>query len=324
MNRPLDALLSVVVPCFNEQEVIRETHRRLTAALRGLKAEYEILYVDDGSRDGTPAILQEIQQGDGNVRVVRFSRNFGHQVAVTAGMDHAAGDAVVLIDADLQDPPELIEQFLAKWREGYDVAYGRRTEREGETAFKLATASLFYRVLRSLTAVDIPPDTGDFRLMDRQVVDTLRRMPEQDRFVRGMVSWVGFRQAAVPYRREARFAGESKYPLRKMLRLAGDAIVSFSPMPPRLASFAGLGTLGAGLATLLVIALTAAFGGASVTAGRLALAAVLVVGGVQLLAVGLLGEYLSRVYRQVQGRPLYVVRDTLGFGSETRVFGRAA
>jgi len=324
MTRPFDALLSVVVPCFNEQEVIRETHRRLTAALRRLEADYEILYVDDGSRDETPAILREIQAGDGHVRVVRFSRNFGHQIAVTAGMDHAGGDAVVLIDADLQDPPELLEEFLARWREGYDVAYGRRTERDGETAFKRATASAFYRVLRSLTAVDIPPDTGDFRLMDRQVVDALRRMPEQDRFVRGMVSWVGFRQTAVPYRREARFAGQSKYPLRKMLRLAADAVVSFSPLPPRLASFAGLATLGAGLLSLVAVAAAAILGRSPITAGALALVAVLVVGGVQLLAVGLLGEYVSRVYRQVQGRPLYVVRDTLGFRSEPKVLDRAA
>jgi dolichol-phosphate mannosyltransferase len=303
--------------------VLRETHRRLTAALRALKTDYEILYIDDGSRDDTPAVLKELQSLDARVRVVRFSRNFGHQIAVTAGMDHAAGDAVVLIDSDLQDPPELIAEFLERWRDGSDVAYGRRTEREGETAFKRATASLFYRVLRSLTTVDIPPDTGDFRLMDRQVVEAMRRMPEQDRFVRGMVSWVGFRQTAVPYRREARFAGSSKYPLRKMLRLAGDAVVSFSPLPPRLASFAGLATLAAGLLTLPVLAAAAMFGD-GVSAGALALAAVLLVGGAQLLSVGLLGEYVSRVYRQVQGRPLYVVRETSGFGGGTTALDRAA
>jgi dolichol-phosphate mannosyltransferase len=324
MPRPLDPLLSVVVPCFNEQEVLRETHRRLSAVLKGLRTAYEVVYVDDGSRDETPAILRELQAADCHVRVVRFSRNFGHQIAVTAGMDHAAGDAVVLIDADLQDPPELIADLLARWREGFDVAYGRRTERDGETAFKRATASAFYRVLRSLTAVDIPPDTGDFRLMDRQVVDALRRMPEQDRFVRGMVSWVGFRQTGVPYRREARFAGESKYPLRKMLRLAGDAIVSFSALPPRLASFAGLATLAAGLVTLLGLIAGVVFGFAAVTVGALALIAVLIVGGVQLLCIGLLGEYVSRAYRQVQGRPLYVVGETYGFDRGRELLERAA
>lgn len=324
MPRPLDPLLSVVVPCFNEQDVLPETHRRLTAALKGLRTAYEVVYVDDGSRDETPTMLRELQATDSHVRVVRFSRNFGHQIAVTAGMDHAAGDAVVLIDADLQDPPEVIAEMLARWREGFDVAYGRRTERDGETAFKRATASTFYRVLRALTAVDIPPDTGDFRLMDRQVVDALRRMPEQDRFVRGMVSWVGFRQTAVPYRREPRFAGESKYPLRKMLRLAGDAIVSFSPLPPRLASFVGLATLGAGLMTLLGLVVAVVLGGAAITAGLLALIAVLFVGGVQLLCVGLLGEYVSRMYRQVQGRPLYVVGETLGFGGGREALNRAA
>jgi dolichol-phosphate mannosyltransferase len=323
MLRPFDALLSVVVPCFNEQDVLRETHRRLSAALDALSIDYEIVYVDDGSQDDTPEILRSIQSKDEHVRVVRFSRNFGHQVAVTAGMDHAAGDAIVLIDSDLQDPPELIGEFLKRWREGYEVAYGQRTEREGETAFKRATASLFYRLLRSVTAIDIPPDTGDFRLMDRQVVEAIRRMPEQDRFVRGMVSWVGFRQAAVPYRREARFAGISKYPFRRMLRLAMDAVVSFSPLPPRLATFAGLGTLAAAGAAAL-IATMLAFGGHGFSLATAALLAALVLGGVQLIAIGLLGEYVSRIYRQVQGRPLYVVRETSGFGGGADVFGRAA
>ena len=323
MARPFDPLLSVVVPCYNEQEVLAETHRRLSEALRDLRVDYEIVYVDDGSQDATASILRELQARDGRVRVVRFSRNFGHQIAVTAGMDHAAGDAVVLIDSDLQDPPGVIADFLARWREGFDVAYGRRTERDGETAFKRATASAFYRGLRALTPVDIPPDAGDFRLMDRRVVEALRRMPEQDRFVRGMVSWVGFRQTAVPYRREARFAGVSKYPFRRMLRLATDAVISFSPLPPRLASFAGLASLGAGLATvMLMIVLLAAGRGLSV--GGLALSAVLVLGGTQLLSIGILGEYVSRIYRQVQGRPLYVVRETYGFGGGPGAVGRAA
>jgi dolichol-phosphate mannosyltransferase len=323
MPRPFDPLLSVVVPCFNEQEVLRETHRRLSAALADLGTAYELVYVDDGSRDETPAILRSLQSDDDRVRVVRFSRNFGHQIAVTAGMDHAAGDAIVLIDSDLQDPPEIIGEFLKRWRDGYDVAYGQRTEREGETAFKRATASIFYRLLGRVTSVSIPPDTGDFRLMDRQVVEAIRRMPEQDRFVRGMVSWVGFRQVGVPYRREARFAGVSKYPFRRMLRLAIDAVVSFSPLPPRLATFAGMGTLGA--AVLALVAITgSAIAGHGIALSAVTLLAVLLLGGIQLIAVGLLGEYASRIYRQVQGRPLYVVRETYGFGGALEFFDRAA
>jgi len=323
MPRPFDPLLSVVVPCFNEQEVLQETHRRLSETLAALGVGYEVVYVDDGSRDGTAEILRRLQSHDDRVRVVRFSRNFGHQIAVTAGMDHAAGDAVVLIDADLQDPPEIIGDFVHRWRQGYDVAYGRRTERDGETAFKRATASLFYRLLRRTTSVDIPPDTGDFRLMDRQVVEAIRRMPEQDRFVRGMVSWVGFRQVAVPYRREARFAGVSKYPFRRMLRLAIDAVVSFSPLPPRLATFAGLTTLGAAVLCCLVTAVLA-IAGEEISFSAVTLLAVLLLGGVQLISVGLLGEYASRIYRQVQGRPLYVVRETYGFGGVSSSLERAA
>lgn len=308
----LETRLSIVVPCFNEQEVLYETHRRLSTTLRGLRLEYEIVYVDDGSSDETPAILREIQATDEHVVVVRFSRNFGHQVAVTAGLDHAIGDAVILIDADLQDPPELIADFVARWRDGYDVVYGRRTERDGETAFKRVTARLFYRVLRSLTPIDIPPDTGDFRLMDRCVVEALRKMPEQDRFLRGMVSWVGFRQTAVLYRREARFAGVSKYPLRRMLRLASDAVIAFSPLPPRLASFAGLAGLTAGLLALVATLCITLDKGSPPSTASIALVAVLFLGGAQLLAVGLLGEYVARIYRQVQSRPLYVVREMLG------------
>ena len=232
MLQQSEQLLSIVVPCFNEEEVIEETHERLTRmAARLTDLEYEIMYVDDGSRDRTPALLEELQQSDPNVRVIRLSRNFGHQVAVTAGLEHAAGDAVVLIDADLQDPPDVIPQMIARWREGYDVAYGERVSREGETRFKIATARAFYRILDRLTETRIPLDTGDFRLMDRRVVEALRAMPERNRFVRGLVSWAGFRQIAVPYHRASRYAGASKYPLAKMLRFAIDGIIGFSNRP---------------------------------------------------------------------------------------------
>jgi dolichol-phosphate mannosyltransferase len=220
--------LSVIVPCFNEEEVIEHTDERLARALSAITPDYEIIYVDDGSRDRTAELLHRIQSASDKVRVLRLSRNFGHQIAVSAGVEYARGDAVVLIDADLQDPPEVIADMVAKWREGYHVVYGQRVDRPGETKFKLWTAKLFYRLINRLSEVPIPLDTGDFRLMDRAVVDSLNRMREKHRLLRAMTSWVGFRQAAVPYSRAERFAGTSKYPLRKMLVLAIDGIVSFS------------------------------------------------------------------------------------------------
>ena len=233
-------LLSIVVPCFNEEAVIRETHRRLVATLDTVPdLDFEIIYVDDGSRDATLNLLRNLQQADARVRVLALSRNFGHQMAVTAGLQHVAGQVVVLIDADLQDPPEVIPEMLDRWREGADVAYGVRTQRDGETRFKRWTANAFYRLLARLADISIPLDTGDFRLMDRTVVNAILAMPERDRFVRGMVAWTGFRQEPVPYRRAARLAGETGWPLRKMVRLAIDGLVSFSPpCPLRLATLA--------------------------------------------------------------------------------------
>jgi dolichol-phosphate mannosyltransferase len=228
-------LLSIVVPCFNEEEVISETFKRLNNFSKQLTdLDVEIIFIDDGSSDSTRELLKKYAAEDARIKVICFARNFGHQIAVTAGIDAALGDAVVLIDADLQDPPEVVHQMIGKWKEGYDVVYGTRTERPGESAFKLATARGFYRLLNKLSDVPIPLDTGDFRLMSRAVVDTLRAMPERDRFVRGMVSWVGFKQTGLPYKRAERFAGESKYPLRKMLRFATDGILSFSTKPLQL------------------------------------------------------------------------------------------
>ena len=313
-SRNQAALLSVVVPCFNEEPVIRETHDQLVSTLQRLDdTSFEILYIDDGSRDGTLPILREIQRGDLRVRVVSFSRNFGHQVAVTAGLEHAAGDAVVLIDADLQDPPEVILTMVERWQAGVDVAYGVRTEREGETPFKLWTAKVFYRTLNWLSDVDIPLDTGDFRLMDRQVVDALLAMPERDRFVRGMVAWVGFRQEAVPYRRAARFAGSTKYPLKKMLRFASDGILSFSLVPLRLAVYMGFVASGLALIGILYALLLRLFTEVWVTGWTLLFIAVLFLGGVQLLFLGVIGEYLGRVYGEVKHRPLYLAKEKLGF-----------
>jgi dolichol-phosphate mannosyltransferase len=307
-------LLSVVVPCFNEELVLQETHRRLGAVLAGLDdLDYEVIYVDDGSRDRTPLLLQQLQGGDRRVRVVRFSRNFGHQIAVTAGVEHAAGDAVVLIDADLQDPPEVIGAMVARWREGYDVAYGVRTDRPGESAFKLATARGFYRLINRMSDTAIPLDTGDFRLMDRKVVDALQAMPERDRFVRGMVSWVGFRQIAVPYRRDPRLAGESKYPLLKMVRFALDGITSFSVQPLRVATWLGFAVSALALLGIVYALGLRLFTSHWVTGWTAMMIAVLFLGGVQLLSLGIIGEYVGRIYGEAKRRPLYLVAERHGF-----------
>jgi dolichol-phosphate mannosyltransferase len=308
------ALVSVVVPCFNEEEVIQETFRHLVESLEKLpRAEFELVFVDDGSRDRTLEILRELQAAEQRVRVVAFSRNFGHQVAVTAGLEHATGDAVVLIDADLQDPPEVIEEMLRRWRDGVDVAYGVRDEREGESAFKLWTAKAFYRSINRISDTAIPLDTGDFRLMDRSVVDALLNMPERDRFVRGMVAWLGFRQEAVGYKRAARFAGETKYPLRKMLRFALDGILSFSLVPLRLATWLGFATAGMAVVGMIYALLMRLLTNIWVPGWTLLFIACSTIGGIQLVFLGVLGEYVGRIYGEVKRRPLYVVRERLGF-----------
>ena len=307
-------LLSVVVPCLDEEAVIRETHRRLVAALEGAaELDFEIIYVDDGSGDATPDILRELQASSRRVRVVALSRNFGHQIAITAGLAEAGGDVVVVIDADLQDPPEIVPKMVALWRAGVDVAYGTRSEREGETAFKRWTAGAFYRLIDRFSGVSIPLDTGDFRLMDRKVVDAFLAMPERDRFVRGMVAWAGFRQEPVRYRRAARAAGETKYPLRKMLRFAADALFSFSLAPLRLAIW--MGFLATGLALLGVVWVLAVrlMTDEWVAGWATLLVVVLFLGGVQLVLIGILGEYVGRIYGEVKRRPLYFVKERLGF-----------
>lgn len=312
-------LISLVIPCYNEEEVLAETVRRLFMLCDRLDAlAFELIFVDDGSRDQTRTILRELVKQDPRVRVIGFARNFGHQTAVTAGIDAANGDAVVLIDADLQDPPEVIEEMIAKWREGFDVVYGTRTERPGESAFKLSTARAFYRLLNRLSDVPIPLDTGDFRLMGRNVVESLRCMPERDRFVRGMVSWVGFRQVALPYKRSPRFAGESKYPLRKMLRFATDGILSFSTKPLQIAVTFGMASAmlaSFGIAYALYMRLWTSIWIEGWTALMIA---VLFLGGVQLVCVGILGEYIGRIYNEIKRRPLYIVQEYLGYEDDQR------
>lgn len=314
---PAPSSLSVVVPCYNEELVIVETHRRLVAVLERLAkpAQFEIIYVDDGSRDETAQQLQKLQSADERVRVIRLSRNFGHQIAVTAGLEYSTGAAVVVIDADLQDPPEVILEMVERWREGFHVAYGQRIERAGETRFKLWTAKLFYRLLNRLSGVEMPLDAGDFRLMDRRVVESLLAMQECDRFLRGMVSWVGFRQTPVPYTRAPRFAGTSKYPLWKMLRFATDGVLSFSFTPLRLATWTGFTALAFAFAGILyAVVLRFFFDQSHWVRGWASLfVAVLFMGGVQLISLGIIGEYIGRIYGEVKQRPLYFVRERLGF-----------
>jgi glycosyltransferase involved in cell wall biosynthesis len=297
-------LLSVVVPVFNEQATVRDLHARVSAALADVP--FELLLVDDGSRDATPAILAEIAAADERVRVLELSRNFGHQAALTAGLDHAVGDAVVMMDADLQDPPELIETMLEHWRRGSDVVYAVRENREGETWFKVRSARSFYALFAKLARIDLE-HSGDFRLIDRQALDALLTMRERNRFLRGMTVWVGFTQTAVPYQRDARAAGETKFTLRSMLRFSLDAISSFSHVPLQLATLLGfvVSTV-AFIALPLVIA--ARISGVYVPGVSTILFAVLILGGIQLITLGIVGEYIGRIYDEVKRRPLYVIR----------------
>lgn len=304
------SLVSVVIPAYNEEGVIAETYLRLTSVMQELSLPYELIFVNDGSKDTTIGKLNTLANADTRVKVIDFSRNFGHQIAVTAGIEYASGEVVVLIDADLQDPPELIATFVDRWRQGYDVVYAIRRQRAGETWFKRMTASMFYRTMRKLTDIDIPLDTGDFRLMNRNVVDMLVSMKEKHRFIRGMVSWVGFKQIGVPYDRAERFAGESKYPFRKMLRFSIDGITSFSFKPLQLASQLGFICSGIGFLAILVILYLRLFTNLTIQGWSSLIVVSLFLGGIQLFVLGIIGEYLSRVYDEVRGRPLYIVADT--------------
>ncbi len=311
---------SVVAPVFNEEALVEEFCRRCVAALEPLGEPFELVLVNDGSRDRSPQLLRALHERDPRIKVLNFSRNFGHQLAITAGADYAQGKAVVVIDSDLQDPPEVIPQLIAKWREGYEVVYAVREEREGETWFKTVTAAFFYRLIAKITSVELPVDAGDFRLMDRKVVDALSRIREHHRFMRGLSVWVGFKSTGMPYKRLARKAGATKYPLRKMLKFALDGITSFSYLPLQLATYMGFITAGLSLLFILVIfalrlggqtAQDAAFYGQAST-----LAAVLFIGAVQMISLGIIGEYVGRIYDEVKGRPLYIVAEALGYPEE--------
>ncbi len=311
-------VFSVVVPCYNEEDCILATHGRLTAVMAGMGEPYELLFVNDGSRDATPQMLDELSARDPMVKVVHFARNAGHQAAVSAGMDYASGEAVVIIDADLQDPPEVIPEMARLWREGAQVVYGKRKSRAGEGLLKKWTAKWFYRLLRKLAGDAFPEDTGDFRLADRKVVDVVKAMPEHARYLRGMFAWAGFQQVPLEYDREARFAGETHYPLKKMLRLAANGVMSFSEKPLHLALWLGLLWLLAGGVTLLILLVSELMGWGTMRLGLPVL--VCLATGSILLAIWIVGAYLARVYEEVKGRPLYVVAATRGFEpKETRL-----
>jgi dolichol-phosphate mannosyltransferase len=304
MTKPL---VSVVVPVFNETEVLEESYTRMRSAMEAMTdVRYELIYVDDGSSDDTYARLAKFAKTDPLLRVIKFSRNFGHQIAITAGIDLAMGDAVVVIDADLQDPPEVIADFVAKWQEGYHVVYGVREKREGETKAKLASAGLFYRLLRRFTNIEIPADAGDFRLMSRAAVNEFKQLREKDRFVRGLVSWIGFPQTGVTYKREARHAGETKYPYSKMIKFAVDGIASFSTVPLRLASWLGYLTSALAFLYLASVFVQRALG-YTVQGWATIMVAMLFLGGIQLICVGIMGEYIGRIFNEVKPRPMYVI-----------------
>jgi glycosyltransferase involved in cell wall biosynthesis len=312
-------LLSVIVPCFNEEGVLRATHDRLSKVFHPMNGlDYELIFVNDGSADQTQQILTQLQLQDPHVRVLLLSRNFGHQIAVTAGLEEAAGDAVVIIDADLQDPPEVIPQMIALWREGNDVVYGIRIEREGESRFKLWTAKVFYRLINRLSETKMPLDAGDFRLLDRKVVEVIKTMPERARFLRGMVSWAGFRQVSIPYDRAARHAGESKYPLKKMVHFAMDGIISFSLVPLKLAIWTGFLAIWIAVAGIIVAIIDRLLDKGLARGWASLFVAVLFMGGVQLVSLGIIGEYLGRIYTEVKRRPLYVVQERLGFADQSK------
>lgn len=307
---------SIVIPILDERETLPELHRRLCPVMEQLDGSAEVILVDDGSTDGSFDVMRKLHEADGRVRVLRLSRNFGHQVAITAGLDHARGNAVVIMDGDLQDPPEVVPALAEKWREGFDVVYAIRDEREGESRVKLATANRFYRLLGRMSEVDMPRDAGDFRLIDRRVANAIRAMPEHHRYLRGMFAWVGYDQVGVHYARDARHAGRTKFPIRKMVAFAADGIVSFSTVPLRVTLMLGfLMSVGAFVLALFAVfaKATGAYtvpGWASITVG------VALLGGVQLTVLGVIGEYIARIHDEVKQRPLYLLRDQLGNEAE--------
>ena len=304
---------SVVVPVYNEEEVVQVSYTRLKKVMDELKETYELIFINDGSSDKTYDIVKAFCEHDENTKLIDFSRNFGHQIAITAGMDEALGEAIIVIDADLQDPPEVIPEMIKKWKEGYDVVYGKRTKRKGESVFKKATASLFYRFLHSMTNVEIPVDVGDFRLIDRKVCNAMKNIHEKNRFVRGLVSWAGFKQGAVEYVREERFAGVTKYPLRKMLKFGSDAITGFSYKPLKIATFLGTLISLAGFGYFFWVIYETIFLGGTNPGWASSISITLIFNGITLIILGIIGEYIGRIYDESKNRPLYLIQEKINF-----------
>ena len=302
-------IFTIIAPVYNEIDCLDTLYQRICEVMAQTGELWELILVDDGSTDGSTEKIRQLEANDKRIRKVIFARNFGHQIAVTAGLDYSRGDAVIIIDADLQDPPELILQMIEKWREGFQVVYAQRSEREGETWFKRVTASIFYRTIYRITDVDIPLDTGDFRLLDRKVVDVMNSMRERHRFLRGMSAWVGFKSIGVPYKRAARYAGSTKYPFKKMLKLALTAVTSFSYVPLQIAMWLGFISAGISIIAIPVVIILRLIGSQFFFGQATTLIAVLFLGGVQLVSLGILGEYVGRIYDEVKGRPLYIVSE---------------
>lgn len=305
-------LLSIIVPCYNEEEVIEETYKRLLSIIPSLNMKMEFVFINDGSKDKTMKKLVNIANNDDNVKIISFSRNFGHQIAITAGMDYAEGDATIVIDADLQDPVEVIIEMVDKWHEGYDIVYGKRIERKGETLFKKVSAKIFYKVLSRLTDNQIPTDVGDFRLIDKKVLNELKNMPERSRYVRGLIAWLGFDSTCVEYVREPRYAGETKYSLVKMIKLALDGIISFSYKPLKIATFIGWISSFVGFIYLIYIIFSAIFTNNTVWGWASTMAVLLFFSGIILIVLGIIGEYIARIYEEVKARPMYIIDKSIG------------
>lgn len=313
MSQVQSPIYSVVIPAFNEEVIINETYIKLKKIMDSLNEEYELIFINDGSTDNTSNLIKGICIKDKHVKLLDFSRNFGHQIAISAGIDYAIGKAVVIIDADLQDPPEVIPEMVKKWKEGYEVIYGKRIKRKGETVFKKVTAYLFYRLLKYLTNYEIPADTGDFRLIDYKVCNALRSISEKSRFMRGIISWIGFKQTFVEYVREERKAGESKYPLKKMIRFALDGITSFSYRPLRLATYIGLFLSAIAFLYFFYAVYQYFFNIRTVQGWTSTIAATVLFDGIILVMLGIIGEYVGRIYEETKDRPLYILREKVGF-----------
>jgi glycosyltransferase involved in cell wall biosynthesis len=314
-------LISIVVPMYFEEEVAQECYNRITAVMNSNHYNYELVFVNDGSTDRTLEILEQLAMNDNRVKVISFARNFGHQIAVTAGIDYAKGDAIVIIDADLQDPPEVIPELVNKWLEGFDVVYAKRKKRKGETWFKLLTAKYFYKFLNYMSDIDIPKDTGDFRLIDRKVAAVFRKMTEKNRFVRGMFSWIGFSQTYIEYERDERFAGETKYPFKKMIKFASDGIIAFSSKPLKLVMTLGTASVLVSIIVLLYSILTRLFGHEVQPGWASIMVAITFFSGIQLLGLGIVGQYIARIYDESKNRPIYIVKDVYNIENEEDLLG---